>query len=90
MTVEIDYKQIVGAVKERNRYFRALQEIQKIAESLNENNFEAQSKLIAEVCKAALKKQPNKISKAAGQFPEQYDYDSEYILSGEFAEQFQF
>lgn len=89
MLVEIDYKQIVGEVKERNRFFKALQEIQKLAENLNANNHEAQSALIAETCKDALKKRPNKLSKKTKQFLEEREYDAEYILSGEFMEQFQ-
>ncbi len=89
MLVEIDYKQIVGEVKERNRFFKVLQEIQKFAENIDEKNFEAQSKLIAETCKDALKRRPNKISKKTKQLLEDYDYQSEYILSGEFMEQFE-
>ena len=89
MLVKIDYKQIVGEIKERNRFFRALQEIQKLAENVDEENFEAQSELIAETCKDALKRRPNKISKRTKQLLEDYDYDAEYILSGEFMEQFQ-
>lgn len=89
MLVEADYKQIVGGVKERNRFFRALQEIQKIAENVDGNNFEAQSKLIAETCKDALKRRPNVLSKKTKQLIEAREYDAEYILSGEFMEQFQ-
>ena len=89
MLVKADYKQIVGGVKERNRFFRALQEIQKIAENIDENNFEEQSELITETCKDALKRRPNKISKKTKQLLEDYDYDAEYILSGEFMEQFE-
>jgi membrane-associated HD superfamily phosphohydrolase len=89
MLVEIDYKQIVGEIKERNRFFKALQEIRKLADNIDENNFEVQSKLIVETCKDALIKRPNKISKKTKQLLEEYDYEAEYILSGEFMEQFQ-
>ncbi|CAN5225357.1 hypothetical protein BH20ACI1_BH20ACI1_02270 [soil metagenome] len=89
MLVEIDYKQIVGEVKERNRFFRALQEIQKIAENTDENNYEAQSRLIAERCKDELKRRPNIVSKKMKQLIEDREYMAEYILSGEFMEQFE-
>lgn len=89
MLVEIEYKQIVGEVKERNKFFKALQEIQEIAKHIDENNFEAQSELIAKICKVALKSRPNTISKKTKQLLEDYDYDTEYILSGEFIEQFE-
>ncbi len=89
MLVEMDYKQIVGEVKERNRFFKALQEIQKIAENIDENNFEAKSKLIAETCKKALKSRPNILSKKTKQLLKDYEYAAEYILSGEFIEQFE-
>lgn len=89
MLVEIDYKQIVGEVKERNSFFKALQEIQKIAENIDEKNFEAQSELIVKTCQDVLKRRPNKISKKTKQLLKDYDYDAEYILSGEFMEQFQ-
>lgn len=89
MLVKIDYKQIVGEVKERNRFFNALQEIQKLAGNIDENNFEAQSELIAKTCKDALKRRPNKISKQTNQLLEDYNYEAEYILSGELMEQFE-
>jgi hypothetical protein len=89
MLVQIDYKQIVGEVKERNKLFKALQEVQKIADGIEENNFESQSNLIVEMCKEALKRRPNKTSKHTEQLLEQFDYDIEYILSGEFMEQFE-
>ncbi len=89
MLVEIDYKQIVGEVKECNKFFRALQEIQKIAESIDENNFQEQSELIAKTCKDSFKRRPNILSKKTKQKLEEYDYDAEYILSGEFMEQFE-
>lgn len=89
MFVEVAYKQIVGEVKERNRFFKSLQKIQKIAESIDENNFEAQSELIAKTCKDALKSRPNILSKKTKQLLEDYEYEAEYILSGEFIEQFE-
>lgn len=89
MYVQADYKQIVGEVKERNRFFKALQEIQKLAENIDENNFQAQSEMIAKTCEDALKRRPNKLSKKTKQLLEDYDYDAEYILSGEFLEQFE-
>lgn len=89
MLVETDYKQTIGEVKERNRFFKALQEIQKIAENINKHNFETQSELIAKTCKDALRSRPNKISRKTNQILKEYDYEAEYILSGEFMEQFQ-
>ena len=55
MFEEVDYQQVVGEVSERNRFFKALLEIQKIAENINGNNFEAQSDSITEICRQALK-----------------------------------
>lgn len=89
MLVKTDYKQMVGEVKERNRFFKALQEVQKLAKNTNKTSHEAQSALIADICKDALKKRPHKISKKTKQSLEDREYNAEYILSGEFMEQFQ-
>jgi hypothetical protein len=83
MNVEIDYKQIVGMVKERNRLFKALLEIQEIAENSSD------SKLIVAKCKDALKSRPNILSKKTKEFIEDYEYRQEMILSGEIYEKFQ-
>lgn len=88
MSVKVDYKQILGEVKERNRFFKALKEIQEIAENTNENNFEAQSELIGEMCKQTLSC-PNTLSKKMEEFAEDYEVHQETILSGEIYERFQ-
>jgi len=58
MWVHADYSQVVGEVKERNRFFRALTEIKEIA-LLHSNKeipleLEEQFKLIAQKCDDAL------------------------------------
>lgn len=85
MEVKIDYKQIIGMVKERNRLFKALQEIQQIAE----NNSDSQSKTIAAKCKDALKSRPNILSSKTKQFIEDCEYRQELISSGEIYEKFE-
>lgn len=85
MKVETDYAQIIGMVKERNRLFKTLQEIQQIAE----NSSDSQSKIIAAKCKDALKSHSNKLSKKTKQFMEDYEHRRELILSGEIYEKLQ-
>ncbi len=89
MYMQMVYKQIVGEVNERNRFFKALQEIQKIAENIDENNFEALSELIAKTSKQALKSRPNKLSKKMKEFMKDLESNQEVILSGEIYEKFQ-
>ncbi len=85
MYLQNDHMQIIGMVKERNRLFRALQEIQQITE----NNSDSQSQLITTKCKEALKSEPNILSKSAKQFIEEYEWHLESILSGEIYEKFE-
>lgn len=85
MEVKMDYAQIIGMVKERNRLFKALQEIQQIAE----DGSDSQSKIIAAKCKDALKSRPNRLSKKTKQFIEDFEYRQELISSGEIYERFQ-
>jgi hypothetical protein len=59
MWIHADYSQVVGELKEHNRFFKALNEIKEIAllncnkETLSE--LEEQFKLIAQKCDNALK-----------------------------------
>ena len=58
-----DKKQINGEVKERNRFYRALVQIQAIAADTTEkNNADLNSKLktITGICNESLKQKPNR------------------------------
>ncbi len=88
MDVQVSHKQIVGEIKEHNRFFRALREIKEIAENIDKNNFDVQSDLIAEKCKQVLKSGPNILSKKTKQLIEDYEGHLESILSGEIYENF--
>jgi hypothetical protein len=65
MWVQADYQQVVGEVKERNRFYKALNRIRDIALiNCNENTPEdvrEQFKLIVQECDDALKSRKVKI-----------------------------
>lgn len=69
MHIQADFKQVVGEVKERNRLYKALNEIKKIALTTNSKNMpdgvREQLMLIVQECNYALKpKSYNQIFKA--------------------------
>lgn len=89
MYIPLDFTELIDVVQECNDLRSVLQEIKQIAEKVDENNFEVQSKLIAATCNAALENKPKILSKTKNELLEDYEYHIESILSGEFNEQFE-
>lgn len=84
-----DFLELMDVVPEYAKIHNALKEIKNIAEKMDENNFESQSKLIAEICDEASKNKPKIISKNKSDLIEDYEYHIESLISGEYLEQFQ-
>lgn len=89
MYIPQDFIELIDVVQDCNQLHDALREIKQIAAKTDEGNFKIQSKLIAEICEAALKNKPKILSKTKSELLEDYEYHIESILSGEFNEQFE-
>ncbi len=89
MYIPLEFIELTELVKECNDLRDALQTINGIADKINENNFETQSKLITGICEKALKTKPPILSKKKSDLLDSWEYHIESIISGEYTEQFQ-
>ena len=89
MYIPLEFIELTELVEECNELRNVLQQVKQLTSKTDENNFEAQSKLIAVICEKALKNKLPILSKEKSELLESWEYHIESILSGEFNEQFE-